>query len=126
MARYAQIDTAAFEKFLLEKGFLRTVQSNEAVYIRRHHMNPYVVVKVYTSIADRQENARACGEDAIRVVAVFQRGQRGEPGYKSFGIHKCARTYRTTSTESVIERVYARMREAYDAANQWVKKNGVR
>lgn len=125
MGHYTEVDPAAFERMLTEKGFKRTVQKNEVVYVRQHHVNPFVFIKVYTSIADSMDAARGCGRDAIRVVAAFEK-EAPIPGkfgtqIRSFGIYKCPRVYRTTSTESVLARVYTRMREAYQAANEWVK-----
>lgn len=123
--RFVTLDKEAFEKFLLEKGFTKTETTNEVVFVRKHHKVPELQVKVYTSIAVGRKQSRECGDDAIRVVAVWDNGQR------SFGVGKFPRVYRTapldmTDSERqqhVFDRVLVRMREAYARCNEWIKQH---
>ena len=114
--RYISIDTNRFENFLSSKGFDKTVEGSEIVYKRLHHKNKNLCVKVYTSIKTNAFVARACGEDAIRITAVFC-------GERSFGIGKFPRVYRTGSEQKVFNRTLERMREAYTRCNEWIKQN---
>lgn len=118
MGRYIILDTEKFEAFMKEKQFERTTSGNELVFIRRHDKDPRLMVKCFSGISGGV--SRECGEDAIRVVGVFDNGE------KSFGIYKAQRVYRTGSTEKVIERTYERLREAYQALNDWRKTNWIK
>lgn len=119
MGRYIEVDSNQFVEFLKSKGFVReqTEIGKEVVYTFCHEYNPNVRVKVYTSITEGAEIARSVGRDAIRVVCIFNNGE------KSFGIAKMPRVYRTGSQEKVQARTLDRMREAYRAGSQWITKN---
>lgn len=129
-SRYIEVNSAHLEDFIKNikfnrpMQFERTVQSNEIVYVLQHHYNKHIFLKIYTSISTQATIARGCGEDAIRVAVVFEKGKKGEPGYKSFGIAKLSRIYRTGSEEAVFQRIYDRMREGYRLANQWIREHG--
>lgn len=113
MARYVEIDSAVFEKFLADQGFTRTVSNFEVVYVKPFLPEPHVTIKVYTSIRIGDAVARDVGKDAIRVVAVFDNGK------KTFGLFKGARVYRTTSQESVQARTQERIVTAIARCQQW-------
>jgi len=116
--RYIEVDSKKFEKFLQEKGFVCETpkEGKELVYVICHEYNPNVRVKVYTSIANGADVARSVGKDAIRVVCIFDNGE------KSFGIAKMPRVYRTGSQEKVEARTLERMLEAYRMGSRWIRK----
>lgn len=122
MSHYVEVDSARLELFLQGLGFTREVHCNEVVYTRRHNLEPRLQIKVYTSIATGESVARKCGADAIRVVAVLNGKDKVYP------IFRGQRVFRTTSQESVQERVLERCRAAYARMNEWRKeqhaKNG--
>lgn len=117
--RFVEVSREAMVAMLVRSGFTPMPKNHadqELVYFRRHQRDPNVLVKVYTSfsIEPMFAVARGCGDDAIRVVAVFNGGGR------NFGICKMPRVYRTGSEAKVIARTYARMREAYGFVNTWL------
>lgn len=121
---YFEMDSKAFEDFLKSCGFTRTVQHNEVVYFRLHHKLPHLMVKIYTTISDNSQTSRSRGADAIRIVAVFDNGER------SFGVGKFPRVYRRAphdlsqadKQKLLHERTYNRMRDAYARCNEWLKE----
>lgn len=113
-ARYVEINSEKLELFLQGKGFNRSLQHNEVVY--SFAMSGARIVKVYTSIRVNDDTARGCGEDAIRVVAIYDNGN------KSFGIAKLPRVYRTGSQEKVHQRVAERIDDAIKRCNEWLQK----
>jgi len=117
--RYVEVDSMKFEKFLQEKGFVKnkTDFGKEVVYSFCHEYNPNIRVKVYTSITEGVKVARSIGSDAIRVVCIFDNGNR------SFGIAKLPRVYRTGSQQKVEARTLERMREAYKLGSSWIRNN---
>ncbi len=119
MTTFVSVPAQAIEDFLKSKGFVRTVQRCEVVYVRNHDRDPNVKIKVYTSIRTGAAAARRRGKDSIKVCTVFDNGQR------SFGIGKFPRVHRTGSTEKVLERTLERMRAAYKRANQWLREQGI-
>ncbi len=116
MATFVQLDANAFTTFLADKGFTRTQSNDEVVYWKRAECNPDLMIKVYTSISLDSARARACGSDAIRVCCIFF--ARG----KDFGICKLPRCHRTTSLESIQERVLLRINEAEAKAKEWTER----
>lgn len=114
--RYVDVSREALEGLLQGAGFERYVQGAEVVYRRRHHRDPTMWVKVYTSLAKDASVARGCGEDAIRVVLVFENPRTGASGC----LYKCPRVYRTGSEQKVLDRLLERMREAYGAGGKRV------
>jgi hypothetical protein len=116
MAHYVSIDIDKFSELMQTSSFVRTIAYNEIVFERVHDLCPELKIKVYSSFKVGEGSARDCGADAIRVVAIFDNGT------KSFGVYKGARVYRTTSQESVHERVVARIDEAFARCNEWLNK----
>jgi hypothetical protein len=116
-AGFVSVPAETFFAFLSGKGFVRCPDGRrsrrEVVYERTNHNDGRYKVLVYTSIATGRARARACGKDAIRVVAIFEDGK----GY-SRGAAKTKRVFRTGTVEGVLERTYQRMREAYAACNR--------
>lgn len=82
-----------------------------------HHRDPAVVVRVCTSVARGQAFARRRGADAIRIF-VFR-----DDGRSSRGVAKTVRVFRADTVEGVLDRVRERAREAYAAANEYVKRH---
>ena len=117
-SRYVEVPSEAFEAFLRDKGFTRTVRRSEVVYVRRHHRDPRYVVSIFTSIRDGASQARGLGEDAIRVSAFMW---TDEAKGQTRGIAKCKRVFRTGSVQAIFERVISRARDAYAVCNQRVK-----
>lgn len=113
--RFVEVPREALLAFFNEKGFASFVQGNELVFYREHDREPGLRVKVYSSLTPMASRARGCGQDAIRVVAVYEKGDA------NFAIYKSPRVYRTGSTEAVLERTLARMREGYARCNEWLK-----
>lgn len=126
--RFVKLDSVTFFAFFTAHGFERLPKTRnsgeEVVFIRRHNHNRNLMVKVYSSVKDGAGEARACGADAIRIVAIFDNGQR------SFGVGKFPRIYRTAPPDMedderqvhVQKRVLDRMREAYARCNEWLKQ----
>lgn len=118
--RYVEVSSQAIENLLSSKGFVRTVQNREVVYVFTHKADPCVKVKVYTSLRDGASVARGCGEDAIRICTVF------EGNGKSFGIGKFPKILRTGSEEAVLDRIIERARIAYLRGTEFVKESRAR
>lgn len=122
--RFVEVSRETLESFLTSKGFRREVQNREVVYVRDHHIDGNVKVKVYTTLSVNGEQVRDCGEDAIRVCTVF------EGNGKSFGVGKFPKILRTAPQNlseqervaHLLNRLVERMREAYTRANEFVKK----
>jgi hypothetical protein len=117
MPHYVTVPAQAIEDFCEAKGFTRTTQRNEVVYVRASRRNPDVKIKVYTSIRAGRSTARGNGKDSIKVCAVFDNGR------KSFGIGRFPRVHRTGSTEAVLARVLERLMAAAARANEWIGQN---
>lgn len=116
--RYVEVDRTNFCKALETAGFSPDIEARgELVYVRRHHMDQTMYVKVYTSMPLRSGDARACGADAIRVLLTFKNDRTGRSGC----LFKAPRVYRTGSEAAVIERTIQRAREAYGAGVKRVK-----
>lgn len=129
--RYVPIEDRVLEQFLQEKGFRRTVQDGEIVYVREHKHCHGLRVKVYTSIITGTPDGRDL--DAIRVSCAYEGPKplspygsdpQGAPKKPSsnFGVYKAKRTYRTGSEEKILDRLYLRMREAYQAGTEFVRE----
>ena len=127
--RFVEVSRETLESFLVSKGFRREVQNREVVYVRDHHIDSNVKVKVYTTLSVGAEQARDCGDDAIRVVTIFDNG-RG----KSFGVGKFPKLLRTAPAglsdearvQVLLDRLHERMRAAYARANEFVKESKAR
>lgn len=118
--RYVEVSREALEGFLVSKRFERTLQGSEVVYVFNHLVDKNVKVKVYTSLRDGARQARGCGEDAIRVVTVFDNGT------KSFGVGKFPKVLRTGSEQAVLDRVYSRIQDAYKRGSDFIKESRAR
>ncbi len=120
MSKYVEVPREAFEAAMTEAGFKEEGVRGELMFVRRHARNPELMVKIYSSIARNAGEARDCGEDCIRVVAVYEppAPMRGRGLYKQ-------RVLRVTSVEGVLERTIARAREAYGKLNEAIKVIGV-
>jgi hypothetical protein len=118
--RYVEVSREALESFLVSKRFERTLQGSEVVYVFNHLVDKNVKVKVYTSLRDGARLARGCGEDAIRVVTVFDNGS------KSFGVGKFPKVLRTGSEQAVLDRVYSRIQDAYKRGSEFIHESRAR
>ena len=99
-------DASAYEASL-------TLAGTEEQWYRCYENGAHVpdrnlVVKVYSSVRRGAGDARGVGEDAIRVVALRYKGERGW-----VGIWKSKRIFRTGTVEKIVQRMIARMREGY-------------
>ena len=109
---------AAIRERLAAAGFrLVPGMYGEEVYTRDHDKDRRYVVKVYSSIQRGADEARGCGADAIRVVALFVRNPNSV-----WPIFKSARVYRTGTVEGVLDRMVERAREAYARCNEHRKE----
>lgn len=126
--RYVEVRREALTKALEAAGFKvweprpGEFGCSELVYVRPHHMDPTMFVKVYTSMPKRGGDARACGADAARAVLVFERYDAGAKRWFSGGLYKAPKVLRTGSEEKVIERILERARECYAAGNKRVRE----
>lgn len=120
-AHYVEIDTASFEEFLMKHGFSRSRFNNEVVYEKAFDAkNPNLKIKVFTSGSVGEQTAREVGQDAIRVVAIFEKGERFYPIFKGKRVH------RTTSLESVCERTLERIAAANARCEEWLVDQAAR
>lgn len=118
--RFVSVPRESIVEALTKAGFTPGVQGSEVVFSRVHHRCKHTVVKVFTSLSARETEAvRGCGEDAIRVVAAYEKKDGNRP--VSFGLYKAKRVYRTGSVEAVLARIVERAREAYKACNERCK-----
>lgn len=115
MSRFVPVPAAAIRNRLAAAGFvLLTATRGEEVYERAHHSDPRYIVHVFSSIQRGAGEARACGEDAIRVVALFLDGKYHSPP-KVVPIFSATRVFRTGTVDGVLDRMIERAREAYAA-----------
>ncbi len=125
-ATYVDVPRDRMLTMLAEAGFSpHPAHGSEIVYARAHALDPRLTVFVYTSIAQQASEARACGQDAIRVVALFRWLRRGETEPRRKKLYS-ARVYRVTSVEGVLERTLINMRKAYQACNEFRKLDNAR
>ena len=116
-ARFVQVPAAAIRERLAAAGFrLVDAPHGEEVYERAHDRDARYTVKVYSSIQRGAGEARDCGEDAIRVVALFADTRFRWPA-RPEPIFKATRVHRAGSVEAVLDRMIERAREAYAAIN---------
>lgn len=118
-ATYVEVPREAVFSAMEKAGFTAAVQGSEVVFVRAHHRCRHLLVKVYTSLSAHAEVARGCGDDAIRVVAAYEKKEGPRP--VSFAIHKGKRVHRTGSVDAVLARTLERAREAYAACNERCK-----
>ena len=116
-ARFVQVPAAAIRERLAAAGFrILPAASGEEVYERAHDKDARYTIKVYSSIQRGAAEVRDCGEDAIRVVAIFLDGRFHYPA-KVVPIFKATRVHRSGSVEAVLDRMIERAREAYAHIN---------
>ena len=116
-ARFVAVPAAAIRERLAAAGFhLLPDTRGEEVYERAHDRDARYTVKVYSSIQRGAEGVRSCGEDAIRVVAIFADSKFHWPA-REVPIFKATRVHRAGSVEAVLDRMIERAREAYAAIN---------
>ncbi len=118
--RFVEVPADAMFAFLKSKGFTESKDRSrwEVVYEFRHKQDPRYRIFVYTSFSKNQSVARGLGKDAIRVVAIFEVNEGGSGrGIKSY------RVFRTGTVDGVLERMYQRMRQAYDLCNKDRKRS---
>lgn len=122
MNRFVDVPRADFEALMTRSGFVAGRAGNEITWERRHAVDSRLSVVVYSSIAYNAAEARGCGEDAIRVVGLFQWTHRptGEARRKHLF---SAKVLRVNSVEGVLARTLEKMREAYAACNAFAKKD---
>jgi hypothetical protein len=132
-ARFVEIPRAALEAAFAAAGFAPEACGSEVVFVRQHHRCQHLQVKVYSTLSVHSDETRGCGEDAIRVVAAYE---RDVPAYGdrparrvSYGIFKGPRLHRTAPVNlapearvaAVIKRAIERARAAYAACNEHCK-----
>lgn len=119
MSTFVAVPAAAIRERVAAAGFrlLPGSSREEEVYERPHDKDDRYVIRVYTSILRGADEARDCGADAIRVVALFVDGKFNYPP-KTVPIFKAVRVHRTGSVEKVLDRMIERAREAYMVCNQ--------
>lgn len=118
---FVQVPATAIRSRLAAAGFNLLAQSvGEEVYERSHRDNRYII-HVFSTIQRGAVEARDCGEDAIRVVALFIDGKHYSPA-RTIPIFKATRVHRTGSVEAVLDRMIERAREAYAACNAHRRK----
>jgi len=118
MSRFVQVPAAAIRERLTAAGFsLLPANSGEEVYQRTHNRDARYTVKVYSSIRRGAGEIAECGDDAIRVVAIWVDNKFSWPP-RERPIFKSARVYRTGTVDGVLDRMIERAREAYDACNK--------
>lgn len=115
---FVEVPADVLRQRLTAAGFhLAAEARGEEVYERAHDRDARYTVKVYSSIQRGAGEARGCGEDAIRVVALFADACHQWPA-RVIPIFKATRVHRTGSVEAVLDRMVDRAREAYAACNR--------
>ena len=120
MNAYVEVPRDRMEALLAGAGFQPDRVGKELVYKRAHDKDDRLSVAVYTSIAFSAGSTRSCGEDAIRVVALFTWTHRASGQERRKNLYK-ARVYRVNSVDGVIARTLEKMREAYATCNEFIK-----
>lgn len=125
MSRYVEVPRARLEAALDAAGFKVDPEARgELTYFRTHDRDHRLTVKVLTSVPLGGGRARACGEDAIRVLALFTWRHRKGDGYE-YRTKSLAsfRVFRVTSVEGVLERLLERARDAWRVCNKFVRED---
>ena len=114
-SRFVHVPAAAIRERLAAAGFrLLPGQHGEEVYERAHARDSRYTIKVYSSIQRGAGEARDCGKDAIRVVALFRPWENAVANC----VHKSTRVHRSGTVDGVLDRMIERAREAYAACNE--------
>jgi len=127
-SRYVEVPAATVRAVMKKAGFVEDVFGGEVVFKRTHAICKHTDVKVYTSLPARGGNVRAVGEDAIRIVAVYEKQSPGRDRPFTRVLYK-NRAFRTAPSDMtpeeraqhVMERVLERAREAYGEINKVCK-----
>lgn len=120
---FVQVPFERMRNMLLGAGFEQdtSVRGREAEFFRVHARDPSrLQVKVLTSVAAGAASARGCGEDAIRVLALFSWYHQASGQFRTKKLFS-RRIYRVNSVEGVMARTLNAMRDAYRACNEFVK-----
>ncbi len=120
MSTFVEVPSARLFALLEGAGFTRGISGNEVTYTRRHDRDARLSVVVYTSAAQGAEDARGCGEDAIRVVGLFSWVHGPTRELRRKNLYK-AKVLRVTSIDGVLQRTIEKAREAYQACNEFTK-----
>ena len=117
--RFVTVDRDTFCQALEAKGFSVDEESSnlchELIYVRQHHIDPTMFVKICTSMPQKRGDSRKNGADSIKVLLIFKNEK------KSGCLYRASRVFRTGTQEGVIERTLERAREAYRVGNQRLK-----
>lgn len=125
-SRYVEVPADSIHETLRKAGFTQDSFGGEIVYKRQHAKCKHLTIQVFTSLPVRGGDARGCGDDAIRVSAVFEKARRNaQPGDRPFVriVHKGKRVHRSGSVEAVLARMLERARDAYGACNEFCKSD---
>ena len=109
---FVNVPAATIADTLVSKGYVANRVGNEVVYDFTHRKNASYFVRVYSSVKTGSEVARACGQDAIRIVLL-----RKDSTGKVWGVAKATKVLRTGTVEKVVDRLLGRCREMYAVAN---------
>jgi hypothetical protein len=120
MSHYVEVPSAALFQRLEAAGFTRGIIGREVTYTRAHARDERLSVVVYTSAAEGSQEARGCGEDAIRVVAAFTWLHKPTGERRRKNLYQ-AKVLRVTSIDGVLARTIEKAREAYQACNEFLK-----
>lgn len=122
--RYIEVPADEFISYFEEKNFQKRMTGKEVVMRFDHKIDPRVKIQIYTSIAVNAQDARGCGEDAIRINAVFETFVKGE--MKVYPLYKGKRVYRTGSVEKVLSRTRKEALNAYERGTEWLKQQALK
>ena len=123
-SRSVTVPAEAFRAKMGAAGFAESTFGGEVTFHRAHARCCHCSVTIYSSLPARGGDSRGCGEDAIRVTAVFSRQTPGRERPYVKVIAKTARVFRTGSADKVLERTLERAREAYAEVNAFLKEGG--
>jgi len=112
--RYVTVPASALHDLLTKKQFAPATRGHERVYTRQGKVNAGLAIIVYSSVTEGAGEARACGEDAIRVSLLARVGSG-----RDWTLHKCKRIHRTGSVEKILARVMERIMEAAEASKAY-------
>lgn len=122
MGTFVEVPKEAITSCLEKAGFKREPVRGEITYSRLHNKDNRFVVIVYTSVAETGTKGRGCGEDAIRVVALFRWTRKGETEVRRKKLFQ-GRVFRVTSVEGVLSRMMEKARDAYRACNDFIDED---
>jgi hypothetical protein len=136
---FVNIPPDTLRQALSSAGFTRNpaVRAREEVWDFVHKRDARYIIRVYTTIplvstnpssgtsssTSSSTRVRACGNDAIRVVAICA---KASPSTEYYGVYKGRRVHRCGSIDGVVSRMLERAREAYRACNQRLAGSSLR